>query len=65
MSPLAKRTYLEAGGRGLGGDFGYFLYEFQTDNARSGIEILAKATSVDAAIRLFEMLTGGQTKIPA
>lgn len=57
VSPIAKRTYLEAGGKGLGGDYGYFLYEYQSDNESAGIEILAKAKSIDAALRLFDMLT--------
>jgi hypothetical protein len=57
LSPLSARTYRDAGGRGLGGDAGYFLYEFMTDNPEAGIEIIAKAASVDAAFRLFEMLS--------
>ncbi|GAB5456844.1 MAG: hypothetical protein Hens2KO_30730 [Henriciella sp.] len=63
MSPLTKKDYLSAGGKGLGGDFGYFLYEFQTDNQKAGIEILAKANSVDSAMRLFEILTSNRQVI--
>lgn len=60
MSPLTKKAYLAAGGKGMGGDFGYFVYEYETTNQRSGIEILAKARSVEAAIKLFNMLTGAK-----
>jgi len=57
VSPLPKKTYLAAGGKGMGGDFGYFVYEYITNNQKAGIEILAKAKSVEAALKLFEMLT--------
>ena len=56
VSPLAKSTYLASGGKGLGGDFGYFIYEYFTSKPNAGIEILAKAASLDAAMRLFSML---------
>jgi len=60
VSPLTRKAYLAAGGKGMGGDFGYFVYEYETTNQRSGIEILAKAKSVDTAIKLFNMLTGSK-----
>ena len=58
VSPLTKQAYLAAGGKGMGGDFGYFIYEYETTNQRAGIEILAKAKSVETAIKLFNMLSG-------
>lgn len=57
LSPLPARSYRAAGGMGLGGDVGYFLYEYETAAPETGIEIIAKAASADAAFRLFEMLT--------
>lgn len=57
MSPLPARSYRAAGGKGLGGDVGYFLYEYETNAPEAGIEIIAKAASAEAAFRLFEMLT--------
>lgn len=60
ISPLPHKTYRDAGGRGLGGEYGYFIYE--TDDARPdlGINIIGKAASLDAAFRLFELITGKQ-----
>jgi len=60
VSPLTKKAYLAAGGKGMGGDFGYFVYEYDTANQKSGIEILAKARSVEAALKLFNMLTNNK-----
>lgn len=58
VSPLSAQTYREAGGRGLGGDYGYFIYEMDGDKPNAGIEVIAKAASVEAALRLFDLLTG-------
>jgi hypothetical protein len=49
-----------AGGKGLGGDYGYFIYEIDTLYPHAGIEVIAKAKSVDAALRLYEMIAGGR-----
>lgn len=58
ISPLPKQTYHAAGGKGLGGELGYFIYE--TDEARPelGINVIGKTASIDAAYRLFEIITG-------
>lgn len=58
VSPLSARTYRESGGSGLGGDYGYFIYEMDSDRPNAGIEVIAKAASVEAALRLYELLTG-------
>lgn len=58
VSPLSARTYREAGGKGLGGDYGYFIYEMDSAKPNAGIEVIGKAVSVEAALRLFELLTG-------
>jgi len=57
LSSLARKSYIEAGGKGLGGDYGYFLYEFETANPQAGIQIIAKLASDEAAFRLFDLLT--------
>lgn len=58
LSPLSARMYRDAGGRGLGGDYGYFIYEMDSDKPNAGIEVIAKAASEEAALRLYELLTG-------
>lgn len=62
IAPLPSRTYREAA-RGLGGDLGYFIYEVDPSNPGIGIEVIGKAASVDAALRLFEIICG--TAAPA
>lgn len=58
ISPLPKQTYNEAGGKGLGGEYGYFVYEVDTSLPSLGIEVIAKAASKEAALRLFEIIAG-------
>jgi hypothetical protein len=57
ISPLPAKTYREAGGKGLGGEFGYFIYEVDDLNPSLGIEVIGKTASLDAAIRLFDLLS--------
>jgi hypothetical protein len=59
ISPLSAKTYREAGGKGLGGDYGYFIYEVDQDQPQAGIEVMGKAKSIDAALRLFDLLCKG------
>ncbi len=42
----------------MGGDYGYFIYEMDSDKPNAGIEVIAKAASEEAALRLYELLTG-------
>lgn len=56
ISPLSAKVYREAGGQGLGGDYGYFIYEIDLANPQAGIEVIAKAVSIGAAMRLYELL---------
>jgi hypothetical protein len=58
ISPLPAKTYKEAGGKGLGGEYGYFIYETRDDHPEAGIEMIGKAASLEAALRLFEVLSG-------
>jgi hypothetical protein len=56
LSPLSGKTYRASGGVGLGGDYGYFIYEVDTSIPQAGIEVIAKAKSTEAAFRLYEMM---------
>lgn len=58
ISPLPAKTYREAGGKGLGGEFGYFVYEVDNQTPSVGLEVIAKVASKEAAIRLFEIISG-------
>jgi hypothetical protein len=57
FSTLSAKSYRDAGARGLGGDYGYFIYQVDSDQPHAGIEVIAKAASFDAAMRLYELLT--------
>jgi hypothetical protein len=58
ISPLPARVYKQAGGKGLGGEYGYFIYETNDAAPHAGIEVIGKAASLEAAMRLFEVLVG-------
>lgn len=62
ISPLSASTYKSAGGKGLGGDYGYFIYEYDRSKPDHGIEIIAKAVSVEAALKLFDLFKITQQK---
>ena len=55
MSPLSRQTFEANQLQDLGDDFGYFIYEFDTKRPGAGIEVLAKAASYDAAMRLVDI----------
>jgi hypothetical protein len=44
----------------LGDDTGYFIYEFDKKQPEAGIEILAKAASYEAAIRIVDIFLSVQ-----
>lgn len=56
ISPLPAKTYKEAGGKGLGGDLGYFIYEVDKTRPAVGVEIIGKAASLEAALRIFDII---------
>jgi hypothetical protein len=60
LSPLSARTYRESGGKGLGGDYGYFLYEMDPTRPKSGITVIAKAAGADEAETLFGLISAGR-----
>jgi hypothetical protein len=55
IAPLPARTYREMA-RGLGGEFGYFIFEVDESRPDSGINVIGKAASAEAALRLFDLL---------
>ncbi|AND90229.1 hypothetical protein [Bradyrhizobium diazoefficiens] len=61
ISPLSAQAYRNAGGKGLGGEYGYFIYECDAANPQSGIEVIAKAASPEAALKLYEIITADKS----
>jgi hypothetical protein len=55
VAPLSKHTYEDNKAYSLGDDHGYFIYEIDSRCPSSGIEILGKAISYDAALRLVDI----------
>ncbi len=55
MAPISRDTFEANKAYELGDDYGYFIYEFDAARPASGIEILAKAVSYDAAVRLVDI----------
>jgi hypothetical protein len=56
VSPLSSPTVQENGAaENLGGDLGYFIYEIDEAHRASGISILGKAASEEAAMRLVDI----------
>jgi len=60
VSPIHRRTYAEhVGEDNLGGDQGYFVARSLSDGETVQFDILAKATSFEAAGDLFDMIVKG------
>lgn len=57
LSLLADSDLLDGQQFDLGDDHGYFICEIDKDAPLSGIEVLGKTASYEAALRLFEMCT--------
>lgn len=60
VSPLSAKTYRQSGGKGLGGDQGYFLYEVDLSHRDAGISIIAKASGAEEAEQLFALVSAGR-----
>lgn len=54
VATLSRQTIIDAGAQHLGFG-GYFLFEVVVDGTASGIDILGKATSLEAAFRLVDI----------
>jgi len=59
ISPIPAKDYRD-GGKGLGGEYGYFIYEVRTDAPQSGIEIMGKVSSIDSALRLHALIASSR-----
>jgi hypothetical protein len=55
LAPVSRDAFEANGAHALGDDCGYFIYEFDTERPSAGIEILAKAASYEAAVRLVDI----------
>jgi hypothetical protein len=56
IAPLPAQTYRQAGAKGLGGEYGYFIFEVDENHPDNGISVIGKAASIEAAHRLFDLL---------
>ncbi|WP_428489670.1 hypothetical protein [Rhodopila sp.] len=55
ISPVSIDAYEASEAQALGDDTGYFIYEYDERQPASGIEILGKAASYEAAERLVDI----------
>jgi len=55
VSPLSIDAFEDNHAYALGDDTGYFIYEIDSQRPSSGIEILGKAISYEAALRLVDI----------
>jgi hypothetical protein len=55
VSPVSSDAFEASQAHALGDDSGYFIYESDIKNPESGIEILAKAASYAAAMRIIDI----------
>ena len=60
IAPISADAFEDNGAHSLGDDSGYFIYEYDADRAATGIEILAKAASYDAAMRIIDIFLSVQ-----
>lgn len=63
VSTLSKETLGDAGVKQLGGDQGYFIYEVDERQGVGGIDVLAKAASFEAAIRLLDIFQESLSRV--
>jgi hypothetical protein len=64
VSPVSSDAFEASQAHALGDDSGYCIYESDIKNPESGIEILAKAASYAAAMRVIDIFvyaSGGRT----
>ena len=63
VSSISRQTYRNAVGSGLGGDRGYFVFEEDASQSTGMITVLAKASSWEAAVRLFDVISGSNRPV--
>jgi hypothetical protein len=64
ISPLPAKTYRESA-KGLGGEYGYFIYEIDNSMPSAGVQVIGKAASIDAALRIFDLICSPSRAVPA
>lgn len=64
VSPVSSDTFEANQAQCLGDDSGYFIYEYDAQKPSAGIEILAKAVSFDAALRLVDIFVAALLRPP-
>jgi hypothetical protein len=64
VSPISADTFEANKAHSLGDDTGYFIYEYDSRRPSVGLEILAKAISFDAAVRLVDIFVGAALAPP-
>jgi hypothetical protein len=60
VAPVSADAFEANSVYSLGDDTGYFIYEFDKRRPETGIEILAKTASYDAAIRIVDIFLSVQ-----
>jgi hypothetical protein len=61
LAPISREAFEANEAHALGDDYGYFIYEFDTEHPAAGIEILGKALSYEAALRLIDIYMSAAT----
>lgn len=56
VTPLSKLFYRQLGAQGLGGSEGFFICSASSARPDAGFEVLAKASTAEAAERIFRAL---------
>ena len=64
ISSLSRKSFLCSDVSNLGDDRGYFIYEVDERPASGGIQILAKAASLEAAFRLIDLWRNSIPALP-
>jgi hypothetical protein len=62
IAPVSVDVFEDNDVDSLGDDTGYFIYEYDPQRSETGIEILAKAASYEAAIRITDIFLSVQQK---
>jgi hypothetical protein len=60
VAPISADAFEANHAYSLGDDTGYFIYEFDETQSETGIEILGKAISYEAAVRLVDIFLSVQ-----
>lgn len=64
IASISHDAFCDNGVESLGDDTGYFIYEYDPRRQEAGIEILGKAASYDAAVRIMDIFVAVQNTTP-